>query len=84
MDPGCSNPFIDDLLAFCAPYTVGAKLAGAGGGGFALMVARDAAAAQALDEALRRRFRDADAGRWECAIADPAVVHEVAGCGDEG
>ena len=78
MDPGCSNPFIDDLLALCAPYLSGAKLAGAGGGGFALMVARDAAAAQELGEVLGRRFRGAEAGLWGCAIASPGLA------GDEG
>jgi fucokinase len=74
MDPGCSNPFIDDLLALCAPYIVGAKLAGAGGGGFALMVARDGAAARELGDVLGRRFRDGEAGLWPCAIAAPGLA----------
>ncbi len=40
MDPGCTNPFIDDLFTTMRPYINGGKLAGAGGGGFASVVVR--------------------------------------------
>jgi len=73
MDPGCTNPFIDDLLALCQPYLCGAKLAGAGGGGFALALARDAAAAQALRSALAIRHPQSEVRLWPCAVAQTAV-----------
>lgn len=79
MDAGCSNPFIDDLLALCAPYMVGAKLAGAGGGGYALVIAKDGGAARDLGEMLARRFGGGDAGLWGCTIASPGLVGEEAG-----
>lgn len=34
LDPGCSNPAVDALMRRLKPYLVGAKLCGAGGGGF--------------------------------------------------
>ncbi len=79
MDAGCSNPFIDDLLALCAPYMVGAKLAGAGGGGYALVIAKDGGAARDLGEMLARRFGGGDAGLWGCTITSPGLVGEEAG-----
>ena len=36
MDPGCTNPFIDELFETLRPYICGGKLAGAGGGGFVI------------------------------------------------
>ena len=74
MDPGSSNPFIDDLLTFCAPYTVGAKLAGAGGGGFAILVTGDPDAADALERALADRFAGGNVRVWPCGIAEPAMI----------
>ena len=41
MDPGCSNPFIDRLFEVMHPYIDGGKLAGAGGGGFAMVIVKD-------------------------------------------
>ena len=73
MDPGCTNPFIDDLLAFCRPYLSGAKLAGAGGGGFAVGLARDADAAKALRLALAVRYPQSEVRPWPCAVAQTAV-----------
>ena len=64
MDPGCSNPFIDGLLALCQPFMRGAKLAGAGGGGFALLIAHDAAAVAALDRHLRERYPGGQVRLW--------------------
>ncbi|HZY40552.1 MAG TPA: L-fucokinase, partial [Anaerolineae bacterium] len=39
MDPGCTNPFIGKLFEVMRPHINGGKLAGAGGGGFAMVVA---------------------------------------------
>jgi galactokinase/mevalonate kinase-like predicted kinase len=48
IDPDSSNPEIEDILQKFEPYMYGAKLLGAGGGGFLLVVCKspeDAAAA---------------------------------------
>lgn len=42
LDPYCSNEFVDRLFEFAHPYCCGYKLVGAGGGGFALLLAKDA------------------------------------------
>ncbi|CAI9101096.1 OLC1v1038345C1 [Oldenlandia corymbosa var. corymbosa] len=48
LDPYCSNEFVDKLFAFCDPYCCGYKLVGAGGGGFALLLAKNAHSAEEL------------------------------------
>jgi len=73
MDPGCTNPFIDDLLAFCQPYVLGAKLSGAGGGGFAIALAHDEAAARELERQLQARYPQ-QVRVWPCAVADGGMV----------
>ncbi|GKB32177.1 bifunctional fucokinase/fucose pyrophosphorylase isoform X2, partial [Tanacetum coccineum] len=52
IDPHCSNEFIDSLFAFADRYCCGYKMAGAGGGGFALLVAKNVENAQQLKQAL--------------------------------
>ncbi|MBC7236330.1 MAG: hypothetical protein H5T69_10845 [Chloroflexi bacterium] len=64
MDPGCTNLFIDELLHSCRPYLIGAKLAGAGGGGFAIVVARDEGALLELEAHLRRRYPGGQVALW--------------------
>ena len=76
MDAGCTNEFIDGLFADMGPYMCGAKLAGAGGGGFAIVVARDEGAAAALGERLRERYAAAGAGIWACTIPEEGIVVE--------
>jgi fucokinase len=41
LEPSCSNPSLAALFARIAPFVWGAKLAGAGGGGFLFALARD-------------------------------------------
>lgn len=48
LDPHCSNEFVDRLFAFADPYCCGYKLVGAGGGGFALLLVKDAESATEL------------------------------------
>ncbi|KAL3832847.1 hypothetical protein ACJIZ3_007583 [Penstemon smallii] len=48
LDPYCSNEFVDKLFAFCDPYCHGYKLVGAGGGGFALLLAKTSDSANEL------------------------------------
>ncbi len=68
MDPGCTNPFIDGLFATLAPYLAGGKLAGAGGGGFVMAIARDGQAARDLSAALAAQYPGTPVAVWPCAV----------------
>jgi fucokinase len=74
MDPGCTNPFIDDLFEAMKPYICGGKLAGAGGGGFTIVVARDVQAASSLQFELAARYAGTSVGVWPCAIPESGIV----------
>ncbi len=74
MDPDCTNAFIDGLLDACEPYSVGAKLAGAGGGGFAIVIAADGDAARAMEKALGECYAGGSVAVWPCGIAVPGIV----------
>lgn len=52
LDPNTTNAPIEALLETARPYLAGAKLAGAGGGGFLLMLARTPEAARQLRQCL--------------------------------
>ncbi|XP_047315661.1 bifunctional fucokinase/fucose pyrophosphorylase [Impatiens glandulifera] len=54
LDPYCSNEFVDKLFAFADSYCCGYKLVGAGGGGFALLLAKDAESANHLRSLLEK------------------------------
>ncbi|TXG63061.1 hypothetical protein EZV62_010055 [Acer yangbiense] len=54
LDPYCSNEFVDKLFAFADSYCCGYKLVGAGGGGFALLLANDAESATQLKRKLEK------------------------------
>jgi fucokinase len=73
MDPGCTNPFIDSLFEVLAPYINGGKLAGAGGGGYAMVIARSAEAAEALAAALAARYPGTPVGIWPCEVPDAGL-----------
>jgi fucokinase len=74
MDPGCTNPFIDDLFELMAPYIDGGKLAGAGGGGFAMVIARDREARSALSARLGRVYHGTSVAVWPCAVPQKGIV----------
>ena len=70
IDPQSTNDAIEELLARIAPYVYGAKLLGAGGGGFLLIVCRSAADARSVRDILeadppnsRARFFEFDVSR---------------------
>ena len=75
MDPGCTNPFINQLFEDMAPYIHGGKLAGAGGGGFAFVVAKSEQAAQNLEQVLTKNYAQTGAGVWNCAIPVDALKY---------
>jgi fucokinase len=52
LDPHTANAPINAILDRARPWIYGAKLAGAGGGGFLMLLARDAEAAAGLRAAL--------------------------------
>ena len=98
MDPGCTNPFIDELFDLMTPYIAGAKLAGAGGGGFVMAIARDAAAVDELAKTLAARYPGTPVRVWPCAVpreglqiqwvnpkfGDPDVMKTALVCGAGG
>ena len=70
MDPGCTNPFIDELFEMMKPFVNGGKLAGAGGGGFVIAMARDPEAVSALSAALAARYPGTPVAVWPCTVPD--------------
>ncbi len=74
MDPGCTNDFIDHLFEVMSPHINGAKLAGAGGGGFAIVVARHISAVRDLAAALKAHYEGTPVEIWECDIPDSGML----------
>jgi fucokinase len=77
MDPGCANPFIDGLFDAMGPYINGGKLAGAGGGGFASVIARSAEHAAELSDAIAERYPGTRVAIWSCAIPSVGFCVEL-------
>jgi galactokinase/mevalonate kinase-like predicted kinase len=61
LDAGTNTPEIQQMLAKVSPYLIGKKLAGAGGGGFMLMLARDSDATKKIREILNAEPLNANA-----------------------
>jgi fucokinase len=78
MDPGCTNPFIDELFETMQPYICGGKLAGAGGGGFVIALARDPEAVAGLSAALAARYPGTPVAVWPCAVPNEGLKVEGA------
>ncbi|KAB1219677.1 Bifunctional fucokinase/fucose pyrophosphorylase [Morella rubra] len=70
LDPHCSNEYVDRLFSFADPYCSGYKLVGAGGGGFALLLAKDADRSKEL-----RQLLEADSS-FDVKIYDWSVCLE--------
>ncbi len=77
MDPGCTNPFIDRLFEVMGPHIDGGKLAGAGGGGFAIVITRSAAAVHDLAEALAEIYQGTPVEIWPCAIPERGLLNST-------
>ena len=69
LDPHTTNAPIEELLGRARPWIYGAKLAGAGGGGFLMLLARD-------PEAARELRRELSGGSFAGAQAVPFRVAE--------
>ncbi|KAJ6320175.1 hypothetical protein OIU78_015542 [Salix suchowensis] len=65
LDPYCSNKFVDKLFAFADPYCCGYKLVGAGGGGFALLLAKSAESGNELKNKLEDSDLNVKLYNWE-------------------
>jgi galactokinase/mevalonate kinase-like predicted kinase len=83
LDPHTTNAPINAVLDRARPYIYGAKLAGAGGGGFLMLLARDADAAQALRIALGREA--AEGGSFvPYRLANEGLRVKTSGAGTSG
>ncbi|GER36618.1 L-fucokinase/GDP-L-fucose pyrophosphorylase [Striga asiatica] len=71
LDPYCSNEFVDRLFALSDPYCNGYKLVGAGGGGFALMLAKSGESAEKLKHLINENVDfDVQIYDWEIFLSD--------------
>ena len=77
MDPGCTNSFIGGLFEVMRPYIHGGKLAGAGGGGFAIVIARDIQAVQDLSSTLAARYPGTPVEIWPSGIPDSGMLTQA-------
>ncbi len=78
LDPNTANAPIHRLLERVRPYIHGAKLAGAGGGGFLMMIARCPEAAEELRQSLRKD-PGGEAAVCACRIAAEGLRCRVSG-----
>lgn len=72
LDPFCSNESVDQLFELADPYCCGYKLVGAGGGGFALLLAKDADQAHKL-----RRLLISQSSGFDVRVYDWNVFSEA-------
>ncbi len=77
LDPNSSNAEIEALLARVAPHLYGAKLLGAGGGGFLLMICQSGADAAAVREMLEAEPPNERARFFDYSISDEGLVVTV-------
>jgi fucokinase len=77
MDPGCTNEYIDRLFEVMGPHIDGGKLAGAGGGGFAIVVARSISAARELAVALAANYQGTPVEIWKCGIPEAGMLTQT-------
>ena len=78
LDPGSSNDEIEGILTLIAPHISGAKLAGAGGGGFLYIVCPDAESAAKARRELERHPPNERARFFDFAVSGSGL--EVTTC----
>src|ERR1017187_8177226 len=74
LDPNTTNPQINSVLEQVRPLIRGAKLAGAGGGGFLILVARSPEAARELRESLESDCAGMNGAVFDCGIAAEGLL----------
>ena len=67
LDPHCSNAEVDRLFARVHHLSCGYKLAGAGGGGFAMIMAKDAESARQIKSILNGIGDPVRVAQWSIA-----------------
>lgn len=77
LDPNSSNQQIEDLLQKVKPHIFGAKLLGAGGGGFLFMVCKSPADAKKITKLLTKQPPNDHAGFFDCQINHDGLVVTV-------
>ncbi len=77
LDPNSTNPQIERLLKRVRPYIIGAKLLGAGGGGFLLMVCRSPVHAVQLKTKLKKNPPNPRARFFEYTVSRNGLVVTV-------
>jgi len=75
--PSATNDEVEGLIARAAPYSLGMKLLGAGGGGYALFVSPDPDAAARLRDLLDEHARESRARTVDFAIDKQGLVVSV-------
>jgi fucokinase len=78
LDPGSSNDEIEAIIERIRPHILGAKLAGAGGGGFLYIVCPDAESADKVRRELERHPPNERARFFEFAVSETGL--EVTAC----
>jgi galactokinase/mevalonate kinase-like predicted kinase len=73
LDAGTNPPEINRILEPIADYTAAAKLLGAGGGGYLLILAKDAEAAQRIRQVLRDHPPNAKARLVNFALSNTGL-----------
>jgi len=77
LDPGHTTPVIEDLRRRIGPHVLGAKLLGAGGGGFLLMACKSAEDAGAVRTMLEKRPPNDKARFFDYSISRRGLVVTV-------
>jgi galactokinase/mevalonate kinase-like predicted kinase len=77
LDPGCSNERIEALMECVHPHVLGAKLAGAGGGGFLLMLCPDAKSATEVRVVLANHAPSPHARFYEFQVCPTGLALDI-------
>lgn len=68
LDPGTTNTCIEYIFTCCEDLIDGKFVAGAGGGGFLMMILKQGKTKQVLAERLHEMFQESGVALWECEI----------------